>query len=179
MSVPGKTHLSYCGRRKRLSALQARRLGPRRDQPAKRAHPLRCVTANRWHNRRKQLGNGCGDEGEPSMKTIAQLTKSAFHRRSTFVFLPMHGRSRHEASGRSARGEKSPFPHLRQTHDDTPRLVILYKIAHTCTKRAIPWIAETGQSASTNRAGCRCRKGNGGGCAPDGSFVVASGNFGG
>jgi len=91
------------------------------------------------------------DEGKPPAKTIAEVTKNGLHQRSTLVLSPHKRMIRYEASGRSALEEVLPFPHLRQTDDDTPGLVILCKIAHTCTKVARPVMAATGQSALANR----------------------------
>src|SRR5208283_1793520 len=54
-------------------------LGSRRDQSAKRAHPLRCEAASRWRKRHELLGDGRSDGGEPSAKAIAPSTKNGIH----------------------------------------------------------------------------------------------------
>ena len=76
------------GRSKRLSAFQARVLGPRRDEPAKGAHPLRCETGSRRRDKCKQLRDGRRNGGEASTKPITKSVKSALHQRSTFIVSP-------------------------------------------------------------------------------------------
>jgi hypothetical protein len=77
------------------------------------------------------------DGGKPSAKTIAKPTKGTFHQRSTFVLSP-HARMVRDG----ALGPK--YPHLCPTDDDTTGLVILCKIAHTCTKSVGPAWREPG-----------------------------------
>jgi len=85
----------------------------------------------------------------------SRLRKRSRNRRKTCsisdppsFFLPMHGWSRYEASGRSALEEGLPLSCISAKLTMTCQgSLVLCKIAHSCTKGVSPRLAETGQSA--------------------------------
>jgi hypothetical protein len=124
------------GRSKRLSAFQARVLGPRRDEPAKGAHPLRCETGSRRRDKCKQLRDGRRNGGEASTKPITKSVKSALHQRSTFIVSPQVRMVPLGGQG-SAVEKVLPYSYLAsppKVDDDTLARVFLCKIAHPARK---------------------------------------------
>src|SRR6476646_8154787 len=113
------------GEFERFAALQATCVAARRDQSAKRAHPLRSQRSLFRRVRRKQLRKPICHESKPSTQAIAEPTNIDFHRLPS---LHLAGQPYDPSLPRDL-GTVSRRAN-RQLYDDRSSAAILCQIAH-------------------------------------------------